>query len=108
MQPEADIDHELFEQAKSLHKGDIEKVSEMLRYKKGIAKAVSARLDKGRAIVSIAFDKRYSNHMSRVKGLSIEAAAETDTSTGKFRKGKLLGFTLAINDRPANPRAVRE
>lgn len=107
-QPEADTDHELYEKAKTMFGGDIDKVSAMLKSKKGFARAVKAQAINGKLTVSLAYDKRYANYMDRIKGLSIEAAAVKDTLTNKFKKGKLLGFTLALNHVPANPRAVRQ
>lgn len=106
-QPEIDADHELFESAKKIFNGDIEQVSRMVSSKKGIAKAIGARVDKGRLLVSVAFDKRYSNHVDKVKGLSIEGAFSVNNLTKKYEKGKILGMTFAINKSPGNPRAVR-
>jgi cation transport regulator ChaB len=106
-QPEADVDHELFNTMTRIHGGDVEMVTRAMRAKRGIAKAVKAVIDKGRLIVSLLFDKRYKNHIPHVKGLSIEAAAVRDTLTNTFTKGSLLGFTLAVNKNPINPRSVR-
>lgn len=106
-QPEADTDHDIYEQAMRTYGDNPEKVKSMVRSKRGIAKAVKAVVDKGRLLVSLAFDKRYANHIDRVKGLSIEAAVVKNGLTSQFEKGELLGFTLAVNAKPANPRAIK-
>lgn len=106
-QPEADVDHEFFNNALKAHGGDIEAIKRLVRSKKGIAKAVHARVDKGSLVVSLAFDKRYKNHIDSVKGLSIEAATIKDAGSEKFKGGEFLGFTLAVGKNPVNPRARR-
>jgi cation transport regulator ChaB len=106
-QPEVDTDHELFERARRTYGDDVNKVSKIMQAKKGIARAMSAVVDKGRLIVSLAFDKRYKNYVDKIKGLSIEAAATRDKLTNKFVSGDLLGFTFAVNANPVNKRSVR-
>lgn len=106
-QPEADADHEIFTQATQMFGDDVERVKNFVRAKHGIAKAVKATVKDGKLMVALAFDKRYANHIDRVRGLSIEAAAVRDTISNTFKKGELLGFTLAMTQRPSNPRAVR-
>jgi hypothetical protein len=105
-QPEADTDHEIMLKAREMFNSDPEKVKSMVRSKKGIAKAVRAVMKNGQLIVSLAFDQRYTNHISKIKGLSVEAAVVRDKLTNTFKKGDLLGFTLAMNSRPINSRAI--
>ena len=105
--PQVDTDHSLFEQVTRTHGGNIGAVKALMTAKQGIAKAIKAVVDKGRLIVSLLFDKRYERHMNRVKGLSIEAGVTRDLNTNKWVDGELFGFTLATNQRPVNPRAVR-
>lgn len=106
-QPEVDVDHQLFEKMKKQYGGNIELVGRAMKFKKGVAKAVSAFIDKGRLVVSLMFDKRYENHIDKFKGVSVEAAVERDALTNKWIKGKMFGFTLAQNMDPLNARAKR-
>ena len=82
-------------------------VASMIEHKKGISMVLKASVEHGRLIVSLAFDKRYKNYIPKIKGLSIEAATIKDELTGKFKKGRILGLTHAINQNLGNPRAVR-
>jgi hypothetical protein len=104
--PELDVDHELFEKAKELFKGDIAKVASMMPSKKGIAKLAGARVRDKKLEVSILFDKRYANYVPKIRGVSLEGAFAVNKLTNKFTKGKILGLTLAMNYNPGNPRAV--
>lgn len=104
--PEVDTDHSLFDLAKKQFGGQIELVKRALSAKKGIAKAVKAFVENGKLVVSLLFDKRYSNKMNLIRGLSIEAAVKKGED-GVFEDGELFGFTFATNLDPVNPRAVR-
>jgi len=107
-QPEVDTDHQLFETLKKEHGGNVTLVERAMKFKKGVAKAVKAFVDKGKLIVSLLFDKRYNNHIDKFKGLSVEAAVRRDELTNKWKSGsKLFGFTLAMNMDHLNPRAVK-
>jgi hypothetical protein len=106
--PEGDVDHELFNKAiSSFGPESIEKVSKIVAAKKGIGKIVKAIVQEGQLLVSVAFDKRYANHVPKIKGLSIEAAAVKDGLTGKLKKGKLLGYSFMVNKNPSNARSRR-
>jgi hypothetical protein len=105
--PEGDVDHELFNKAIQSYGPDaIGSVSKIVESKKGIGKIVKAVAEKGQLLVSVAFDKRYANHIPKIKGLSIEAAAVKDSLTGKL-KGKMLGYSFMINKSPSNKRSRR-
>lgn len=103
--PSIDTDHELWDKAIMQHAGNVDLISRAMKAKQGIARAVKAFVKNGRLIVSVMFDKRYERFANRIKGLSVEAAAEREGNT--FVDGKLFGFTLALNKTPVNPRAVR-
>lgn len=106
MMPEVDSDHLLYESIKKKFGGNLSLVQRAMAAKKGIAKAVKAFVDQGKLIVSIMFDKRYENHIDKIRGVSIEAAVESGDG-GKWVDGTLFGFTFATNSNPVNPRAVR-
>lgn len=106
-QPEADVDHELFNQAIKMYGHDKDRVKKMMDNKKGIAKAVSAVAANGKLMVSLVFDKRYKNHIDSIKGLSIEASTVRDAGSDTSKMKELLGFTLAVGKSPVNPRARR-
>jgi len=103
--PEVDTDHNLWTNAVNTYGGDETEVAKVMQFKKGVAKAVKAFVDKGQLIVSLLFDKRYNKHIEKFSGLSIEAGVPPGET--KWINGKLFGFSLMENDKPGNPRSRR-
>lgn len=100
--PAIDADHELFESALAKGLSD-NQIADILKTKKGIAKAVKAVVDNGKLWIRVLTDKRYRTRIEEAQGLSIEAFVSKDEK-GNVYDGNLLGITFAIDNAPANPR----
>lgn len=94
-----DFDHVLFKNLKSKFK--TEQVVSMMKEKKGIAKSVSAYIKDGVLRLKMSYDKRYTQLLNDVKGLSLEALYKLDKTNKKFIGGQILGFTFS-RTRPAD------
>lgn len=93
-----DIDHEFYDKiVNSTLSNDT--IKNMLKNKKGIAKAIKAVYEKGKLWVKAFIDKRYKRLIEKSKGVSIEAIVNEDED-GKM-DGEMLGFTFNINTNPA-------
>lgn len=103
---QVDTDHSLLNEAVKMHGGDLRKVKEILSHKQGIGKMTDAFVQAGRLIVEILFDKRFERFLDRIRGLSIEAAAQKDALLEGELVGELLGATFAVDSEPINPRAT--
>ena len=106
MQPEIDTDHELLNVAMETHRGDIDMVSNTMKFKKGIARLIGAVVDAGKLVVRVMFDKRYEKQADKIRGMSFEAACKR-SETGVWQEGRIFGGTFAVNSNPVNPRALR-
>jgi hypothetical protein len=104
--PSIDSDHELWNQVTRVHSDDLDMIARAMEAKSGLAKIIGAVVDAGKLIVRVMFDKRYENYVSRIKGLSIEAACKP-SDDGTWTDGRIFGATFAMNSDPVNPRAVR-
>lgn len=105
--PVGDMDHEeMIRLEKQGYSGA--EIASMLksRQKNGIVKAIQAVYEKGKLWVKLLIDKRYKKIMNKAKGLSIEALATVQTGDKVVKDAEFLGFTVAYNHSPANPRAL--
>jgi hypothetical protein len=98
-----DVDHEEYDRVLSAAMTD-DQVRGMLKGKRGIAKTVEAVFQNGKLWIKALIDKRYRRTIERTKGLSLEAVVTRNGNS--IVDGDILGFTFAVNDDPANPRAV--
>jgi hypothetical protein len=103
--PVGDIDHELMTELESKGYSN-EQIAQLLKSKNGIVKAVKAIYEKGKLWVKLLIDKRYKKVVEKAKGLSLEAIATVQSDTKQIMDADLLGFTVAYNHSPANPRSV--
>lgn len=87
------------------HLSEEEFVKKALNERKGILKVIKAVFNKGKLWVKALIDKRYLNHVSKFKSMSIEALIPKKYQQGnRYTGGTVLG--LALDNSPINPRAV--
>jgi hypothetical protein len=94
-----DFDHELYDALMDNNVPDTA-FEELLKTKKGVAKAIKANYEKGKLYVKLLIDKRYRTKILQSKGLSVEAMVNPGDSK---TDGELLGFTFGINQQVAVP-----
>jgi cation transport regulator ChaB len=94
-----DVDHLLYDRI--LNSGMSEdSVRNVLKGKKGIAKAVQAIYQDGKLWVKAAIDKRYKKLVEKSRGVSAEAFCEWEDDTAV--DGELLGFSFNVKTTPAD------
>ncbi len=100
-----DIDHQEYD--KILAGGYTkDEILDLLGTKRGIATSLKAIYDKGKLWIRALIDKRYKKQIrERAKGVSLEALLTYDDNDNVV-DGTLAGFTFAVEDNPANPRAA--
>jgi len=98
-----DIDHEFYDKVLQSNLSD-EQVRSVLKNKKGIAKMVQAKYEKGKLWVRAIIDKRYKKVIEKAKGVSAEAWFN-GTDGKMITEGELLGFTFNVKTTPADYQA---
>lgn len=80
-------------------------ITKALTERKGILKTIKAVYEKGKLWIKAIIDKRYINHIKKIKRMSIEAFvphSDQDKKNKVYKKGTVLGFAMdnnAINRR---------
>jgi hypothetical protein len=94
-----DIDHGLYDQLLSSYLSD-DQIRNVLKSKRGIAKAVKAIYENGKLWIRAIIDKRYKNIIEKSKGVSVEALCSWKENVAT--DGEILGFSFNVNTTPAD------
>lgn len=93
-----DVDHAVFlNTLKQAYGLATDKIVELVKQQKGVFKSIKAAVKNGKLWIKAILDKRYKNHVSKFKALSIEAVGKRD-STGRILNPAYVGFTFT--DKP--------
>lgn len=88
-----DVEHENLDDIYKLYFNNPEKVLSELKRRKGLFTSIKAIYEKGKLWIKAHLDKRYKNHVSKFKALSIEAFGKSRPD-GRVTNPIYAGFTF--------------
>jgi len=96
--------HNELQEVVKRHGFNYELVANELKQKRGILKSIEAAVKDGKLWIRAMLDKRYKNHVTKFKGLSLEALSTP--IEGRLTKPQYLGFIFTDNPRDNQARVL--
>lgn len=88
-----DVEHEKLNEVYDMYFNNPQKVLSELKTRKGLFTSIKAIYEKGKLWIKAHLDKRYKNHISKFRGLSIEAFGKS-LPDGRVTNPIYAGFTF--------------